>query len=49
MADGDDDFREVAHCGGKVTFEISTDESGVRRYSVGYNLTSVTPAAFFGV
>ena len=49
MKDGDDDFREVAHCGGKVTFEISTDDGGVRRYSVGYSLTSVTPAAFLGV
>lgn len=49
MADGDNDFREVAHCGGKVTFEISTDENGARLYSVGYSLSSGTPAGFFGV
>ena len=49
MADGDNDFREVAHCGGKITFEISTNEQGGRHYSVGYSLTSANPAGFFGV
>jgi hypothetical protein len=49
MTAGDDDFREVAHCGGKVTFEIENDEKGQRRYSVGYSIKSCGPAGFFGI
>lgn len=44
-----DDFREVAHCGGKVTFEIRTDENGVRAFSVGYCGSSPNPMSLFGV
>ncbi len=49
MADQHDDFREVAHCGGKVTFEIRTDENGVRAFSVGYSGSSANPMSLFGV
>ncbi len=43
------DFREVAHCGGKVTFHVKIDEKGVRAFSVGYSGSSPTPMSLFGV
>jgi hypothetical protein len=49
MAEGDNDFREVAHCGGKIKFHIRTDESGPRGYSVECSHASPTPAAWFAV
>jgi hypothetical protein len=49
MAEGNDDFREVAHCGGKIEFHISTDESGRRGYSIRISHVSPTPAALFAV
>jgi hypothetical protein len=49
MDEEEDDFREVAHCGGKVTFGIDTDENGTRGYSVGYSVNSPKPMALFAV
>jgi hypothetical protein len=48
MSDEFTDFREVAHCGGKVSFEVST-ENGARTYSVGYSGSSPKPMALFAV
>lgn len=44
-----DDFLEVAHCGGKVSFKVITKEDGARAYSVGYRGSSVTPMALSAV
>lgn len=49
MTDEHADFREVAHCGGKVTFHIKTDGSGVRTFSVGYSGSSPNAMSLFGV
>lgn len=42
-------FKEIAHCGGKVTFSIEKDAEGKQFYQVGIRHASPTPAAFFGV
>lgn len=49
MAKEQDDFREVAHCGGQVTFSIKTDDDGVRSYSMGYRASRPNAMAFFAV
>lgn len=43
------DFREVAHCGGKVTFHVKTDENGIRAFSVGYSGSSPNAMSLFAV
>jgi len=49
MTDEYEDFREVAHCGGKVTFHVKTDKNGVRGFSVEYSGSSPNPMSLFGL
>ena len=49
MTDQFQDFREVTHCGGRVTFHVKTDERGVRVFSIEYAGSSPSPMKLFGV
>ena len=40
------DFQEIAHCGGKVTFHIQCDLDGNRSYSQGFHHDRPTPASW---
>ena len=42
------DFQEIAHCGGKITFSITTSD-GRRQYQIGFTHSSPTPSVTFGV
>jgi hypothetical protein len=44
-----DDFQEIAHCGGKATFNITCDAGGRRNYSLGFSAQSPKPAAWIGI
>lgn len=44
-----DDFREVAHSGGQVTFTMQTDKEGRRMYQVSYSGSSPNPMSLFAV
>jgi hypothetical protein len=43
------EFREIGHCGGKITVTISTDANGRRAGSTRYESSRPNPAAWFGV
>lgn len=43
-----DEFQEIAHCGGKITFHIHT-EGGKLSYSIEFSHSRPTPAAVFAV
>ena len=43
------DFQEIAHCGRKVTFSITTSGDGRRQYQIGIQHSAPVPAAFFAV
>lgn len=38
-----EDFKEVAHTGGKVTFEVNCDKNGQITYQIGYSHINPTP------
>ena len=42
------EFQEIAHCGGKITFHIQT-EGGRPSYSVEFSHSRPTPSAIFAV
>jgi hypothetical protein len=44
-----DDFQEIAHCGGRVTFHVICDEQGRKAYSMRIEHNRPTPAAWVGV
>jgi len=44
-----EDFQEIGHCGGKITFDIECDEAGRRSYTVGIEGRSPGPAAWVGI
>ena len=44
-----DDFSEVGHTGGKVTFTIQCDAEGNIGYAIGYSHASPTPASLVGI
>jgi hypothetical protein len=43
------EFREIGHTGGKVTFNVLTDANGRRQYQVGWTHQAPRPAALFAV
>ena len=43
------EFREVAHCGGKVTISVKIDDAGRRLYSLKWEHCRPNAAAFFAV
>jgi hypothetical protein len=43
------EFQEIAHCGGQVTFTVSRDEKGQRRYQVGWQSSRPVPAAIYAI
>lgn len=43
------DFQEIAHCGGKVTFRIECDLDGNRSYSQGFHHDRPTPASWISI
>lgn len=43
------DFREVAHTGGKATFDIECDAEGRVRYAIGYTHSAPTPATLCAI
>lgn len=45
----ENEFQEIGHTGGKVTFDIRTDEEGRRQYQVGFSNSAPRPAAVTGV
>jgi hypothetical protein len=44
-----EDFSEVGHTGGKVTFTTVCDEQGHVRYQIGYSHSSPRPASLVGI
>jgi hypothetical protein len=48
MADYED-FQEIAHCGGRATFQIQCDQAGNRSYSLGFQHDRPTPASWIGI
>ena len=44
-----EDFQEIAHCGGKITFQVICDAEGRRTYSQGLRHDRPTPAAWIGI
>ena len=44
-----DDFQEIAHCGGRVTFHITCDAQGNKAYAQGFQHDRPTPAAWVGI
>ena len=44
-----EDFSEIGHTGGKVTFTIVCDEHGHVRYQIGYSHSSPRPASLVGI
>jgi hypothetical protein len=45
----DQDFREIAHSGGKITFTIKTDEQGRHSYQIGVASSRPVPMAMIAV
>jgi hypothetical protein len=45
----DDDFKEIAHCGGKFIVTIADDAEGRRGVQLGVEHTRPLPAALFMV
>lgn len=44
-----EDFSEIGHTGGKVTFTIVCDEDGHVQYQIGYSHSSPRPASLVGI
>jgi hypothetical protein len=44
-----EDFQEIAHCGGRATFDISCDADGNRSFALGFTHDRPTPAAWVGI
>lgn len=44
-----EDFQEIAHCGGRMTFHITCDAAGNRSYAQGFEGSSPRPAAWVGI
>jgi len=44
-----EDFKEIAHCGGRATFNISNDADGRRSYALGFTHDRPTPASWIGI
>lgn len=44
-----DEFKEIGHSGGKITFTIETDDKGGRSYQVGYSSNRPVPTVIMGV
>lgn len=44
-----EDFSEIGHTGGKVTFTIVCDVQGHVQYQIGYSHSSARPASFVGI
>lgn len=49
MALYEEDFREIAHCGGQATFNIRCDADGNLSVSMGFTHSSPGPAAWVGI
>jgi hypothetical protein len=45
----DQDFREIAHSGGKITFTIKTDEQGRHSYQIGFASSHPVPMTMIAV
>ena len=45
----DQDFREIAHSGGKITFRIKTDEQGRQSYQIGVASSRPGPMSMIAV
>lgn len=45
----DEDFREIGHSGGKITFTIKTDAEGRRRYQIGVRSSRPVPMVMIAV
>ena len=45
----DQDFREIAHSGGKITFTIKTNEHGQRTYQIGVSSSRPVPMVMIAV
>ena len=43
------DFEEIAHCGGKITFRLRTNEEGQRSYQVTYSGDRPVPMSLLAV
>lgn len=43
------DFEEIAHCGGKITFRLRTTEQGQRSYQVTYSGDRPVPMSLIAV
>ncbi|MDH5561567.1 MAG: hypothetical protein OEY59_12020, partial [Deltaproteobacteria bacterium] len=43
------DFSEVGHTGGKVTFNVNCDENGHVQYQIGYSHSSPNPMSLVGI
>jgi len=46
---GHQDFSEIAHSGGKVTFNIVSDANGSKRYQISYSGASAGPMRMFAI
>ena len=44
-----EDFQEISHSGGKVTFTVVTDKGGHRTYQVGFSFSRPVPVVVIGV
>jgi hypothetical protein len=44
-----DDFREIAHSGGKITFTVEADAQGHSRYQVGFTGSGPGPVRVFAM
>jgi hypothetical protein len=44
-----EDFQEIAHCGGRVTIQISCDAQNQRSYALGFTHSRPTPASWIGI
>jgi hypothetical protein len=43
------EFQEIAHCGGQVIFNVSTDGNGRRRYQVTWQSSRPVPMAVYSI
>ena len=44
-----EEFQEIAHCGGEITFSVKTNEQGGRSYQVGYHHQRANRMGMFAV
>ena len=44
-----EDFQEIGHSGGKITFTVATDKDGRRTYQVGFSSSRPVPVVLIGV